>query len=48
MAKNDLFDKDLKVINIGLTSFKDSLEEVNTDVMQVDWKPPAEIDEKSS
>jgi len=47
MAKNDLFDKDLKVINIGLTSFKDSLEEVNTDVMQVDWKPPAEIDEKA-
>jgi len=47
MAKNDLFDKDLKVINIGLTSFKDSLEEVNTDVMQVDWKPPAEIDEKN-
>jgi len=47
MAKNDLFDKDLKVINIGLTSFKDSLEEVNTDVMQVDWKPPAEIEEKT-
>ena len=47
MAINDLFDKDLKVINIGLTSFKDSLEEVNVNVVQVDWKPPAEIDEKT-
>jgi len=47
MAINDLFDKDLKVINIGLGSFKDSLEEVNASVVQVDWKPPAEIDEKT-
>jgi len=47
MAINDLFDKDLKIINIGLTSFKDSLEEVQVDVVQVDWKPPADIDEKT-
>ena len=43
MAKNDLFDKDLKVINIGLSSFKDTIEEVGADVVQVDWKPPAEV-----
>jgi len=46
MAKNNLFDKDLKVINIGLSSFKDSIEEVNADAVQVDWKPPAQMDEK--
>ncbi len=46
MAKNNLFDENLKVINIGLSSFKDSIEEVDAEVVQVDWKPPAEIDEK--
>ncbi len=46
MAKKDLFNKDLKVINIGLSSFKDSIKESDAEVVQVDWKPPAEMDEK--
>ncbi|MCK4338728.1 MAG: DUF1116 domain-containing protein [Candidatus Cloacimonetes bacterium] len=45
MAIDDLFKKELNVINIGLTSFKESLENVNTKVIQVDWKPPAGVDE---
>jgi len=46
MAKKDLFNKDLKVINIGLSSFRDTIKESNAEVVQVDWKPPAEMDEK--
>ena len=46
MAKNDLFNEELKVINIGLGSFKESIVEAGGGAVQIDWKPPAEMDEK--
>lgn len=47
MAVNDLFKKELKVINVGLLSFKESLEQTGFKVIQVDWKPPAGGDEEA-
>ena len=38
---NDLFKSELKVINIGLTSFAESLKETGYKVVHVDWSPPA-------
>lgn len=46
MAIKDLFGKELKVINIGLLSFKESLEDVGVKAVQVDWRPPAGGDEE--
>lgn len=40
MKANELFRQEIKVINIGLSSFKESLEEEGFHVIQVDWKPP--------
>ncbi|PIP77048.1 MAG: hypothetical protein COW85_11165, partial [Ignavibacteria bacterium CG22_combo_CG10-13_8_21_14_all_37_15] len=37
---NKLFENELKVINIGLKSFKETLDEQNVQSIQVDWKPP--------
>ncbi len=39
MSINELFNKPLKVINIGLSSFKENLQQVGTEAVQVDWKP---------
>lgn len=47
MAVTDLFKKELKVINVGLLSFKESLENEGFKVVQVDWKPPAGGDEEA-
>lgn len=47
MAVSDLFKKELKVINVGLLSFKESLEQTGFKVVQVDWKPPAGGDEEA-
>lgn len=45
MAKiADLFDKDLKVINLGTEIFKKELEKYGTASVQVDWKPSARGD----
>ncbi|MFP4686645.1 MAG: fdrA domain protein [bacterium] len=38
---NKLFDSELKVINIGLIGFAEELRNRNTEVVHVDWKPPA-------
>ncbi len=38
---NELFRQDLKVINMGLKSFSQDLKKQNTEVLQVDWRPPA-------
>lgn len=38
---NELFSKELKVINMGLDSFADSLRKEEVEVLQMDWKPPA-------
>ena len=40
----DLFKKELKVVNLGLTSFKDSLDHVGAKSVHVDWKPPVDVD----
>ncbi len=44
MSIQDLFKNELKVINIGLSSFKDNLEKTGTKTLQIDWKPPAYVD----
>lgn len=33
--------KELKVLNVGLESFKEALEKQNVSVVQVNWKPEA-------
>jgi hypothetical protein len=38
---NDLLQKPIVVINIGLKKFAESLEEQKIEVLQVDWLPPA-------
>lgn len=42
----ELFSKELKVVNIGLESFAESLKEEGVDVVHVDWEPPAGGDEE--
>ena len=39
--KEKLFNKNLKVINIGIEMFADDLERQNVDVIHVNWQPPA-------
>jgi hypothetical protein len=41
----ELFDSELKVINVGLKTFKDTLDEQNVPSIHVDWRPPVTIDE---
>lgn len=38
---NELFSKELKVINMGLDSFADNLRKEQVEVLPMDWKPPA-------
>jgi hypothetical protein len=38
---DELLHKPLVVINLGLKSFAESLEEQKVEVVQVDWVPPA-------
>lgn len=44
---SDLFKHELQVINIGLVSFKESLEDVGVKVIQVDWRPSAATDDET-
>jgi hypothetical protein len=37
---NQLFENELKVINIGMKSFKETLDVLKVNSVQVDWKPP--------
>ena len=39
-----LFSSELKVINIGLSAFKQALDDAHTTSVQLDWKPPIQID----
>ncbi len=39
--KEKIFNKELKVINIGIEMFADDLEKQNVDVIHVNWRPPA-------
>ncbi len=43
MTINDLFKTELKVVNIGLAAFKESLDQVGAQAVQVDWRPPLAI-----
>jgi hypothetical protein len=44
MAIRELFGTELKVINIGLASFKESLDHCGVQAIQVDFRPPLKID----
>ncbi|MHA2142999.1 MAG: fdrA domain protein [Candidatus Thorarchaeota archaeon] len=37
----NIFDKELKVINIGIDTFPKDLKEQGVEVVSVDWRPPA-------
>ncbi|HHX95187.1 MAG TPA: fdrA domain protein [Clostridia bacterium] len=43
---NELFSQELKVINVGIESFYNSLIDQNVKVVNVNWKPPAGGNEK--
>jgi hypothetical protein len=45
---NKLFQTELKVVNIGLKSFKETLDKQNVKSVQVDWKPPLFADTEVS
>ena len=38
---NQLFKKDLKVVNMGLESFYNDLKAQNVEVIQMNWRPRA-------
>lgn len=44
MSVKNLFGSELKVVNTGLTSFKESLDHVGTAAVQVEWRPPVDVD----
>ncbi len=41
MSVKDLLAGELKVINVGLEGFAETLEGLGVPVVQVDWRPPA-------
>lgn len=43
---NKLFDKELKVVNLGLESFHKDLKEQNVASVHVNWRPPSEAGKK--
>jgi hypothetical protein len=43
---DDLLQKPIIVINLGLKKFAESLEEQQVEVVQVDWVPPAGGDQE--
>jgi hypothetical protein len=47
MGVKELFKSDLKVVNIGLESFKQSLDQSGVPCVQVDWRPPLAFDAKA-
>ncbi|MEQ8222075.1 MAG: DUF1116 domain-containing protein [Candidatus Eremiobacterota bacterium] len=47
MAKiSDIFGKEMKVINMGLETFHNSMIKQNVKVLQIDWTPPAKGNKK--
>ncbi|MCE7858596.1 MAG: DUF1116 domain-containing protein [Chloroflexi bacterium CFX2] len=38
---NKLFEQDLQVINVGLSTFADSIQQTGGKSLQLDWRPPA-------
>lgn len=43
----NIFNEELKVVNIGLKSFKDTLDKLNVKSVHVDWKPPLNVNDKA-
>jgi hypothetical protein len=41
---NTLFDRELKIINVGLQSFSEALAERNVPVIHLEWKPPLMVE----
>ncbi len=41
---NHLFRRELKVINLGLAGFKQALDDSHVAAVQVDWKPPMDVE----
>jgi hypothetical protein len=48
VAIGDLFTRELKVVNVGLASFKESLDAVGATAVQVDWRPPLGVSEHAA
>lgn len=42
---NQLFEQELKVANLGLSSFADSIQQAGGQAIHLDWRPPAEGDQ---
>ncbi|MFH1501409.1 MAG: DUF1116 domain-containing protein [Candidatus Eisenbacteria bacterium] len=43
MSAGDLFKRELGVVNVGLRSFKESLDAVGATSVHVDWQPPMDV-----
>lgn len=44
---NDLFEQELQVINVGLSSFADAIQQTGGRGIQLDWRPPAAGDRET-
>lgn len=44
--KLDILRRKIKAINVGISTFADSLRMQGVDVIEVDWRPPAGGDEE--
>ncbi|NLM43286.1 MAG: fdrA domain protein [Clostridiales bacterium] len=45
---NDIFGKELKVLNIGLEQFYEDLKSQDIKAVQMDWRPPAGGDSEAA
>lgn len=45
---NDIFGKELKVLNIGLEQFYEDLKSQDIKAIQMDWRPPAGGDSEAA
>ena len=43
-SNHELLNSELRVINVGLQQFAESLAEQSVEVVHVNWEPPAELD----
>jgi hypothetical protein len=47
MAVKDLFAQDLRVVNVGLSAFKETLDAVGVAAVQVDFRPPLDVTDEA-
>jgi hypothetical protein len=45
---NDIFGKELKILNIGLEQFTEDLKSQDVKAVQLDWRPPAQGDQEAA